>query len=167
MVHKFFPLDKNYLLEEAQLRMQDRLLTSLVTKAKKAYQLMNNPLGLNDGFSEQIAACPVGNLKPLQAFYQSLAGIYRYKFGETQLEFLWDGRDHSEKYNDEWSAIFHEWTTDLCRRTQFVQAVLDLTVFLPEDRQAQLAENRMNAVMLDLFEVKLHKSKGIVEMKVA
>lgn len=167
MVRKFFPLDKNYLLEEAQLLMQDRLLSALIIKAKKAYQLLNNPLGLNDELSDIIGSYQPRITAPLTAFYQTLSGIYRYKYGETQLEFLWDGRDHRQKYIDDWSSAFHEWTTDLCRRTQFIQAVLDLTVFLPEGRQEPLAENRMNAVMLDLFEVKLHKSKGIVRMNVA
>ena len=49
----------------------------------------------------------------------------------------------------------------------FAQAVLDLTVFLPEGNPVPLAENRMNAVMLNLFEVRIHKQKGIVKMKVA
>jgi hypothetical protein len=45
--------------------------------------------------------------------------------------------------------------------------VLDLTVFLPENRPSDLAENRMNHFMLQHFEVKFHKSKGLVAMKVA
>lgn len=167
MVRKFFPLDKNYLLEESQLRLQDRLLFELANDAKTAYQHFHNPLGLNDCFSDRIAQFEPKNLKPLHVFYQNLAGIYRYKFGENQLTFLWDGKDHSEKYEEDWSTTFREWTGRLCFNPQFVQAVLDLTVFLPGNRTAHLAENRMNAVMLGLFEVKIHKHKGIVEMKVA
>ena len=167
VVRKFFALDKNYLLEEAQLRLQDSLLFELVDRAKTTYQLLHNPLGLNDAFSEIIAAYRPQNLKPLNSFYQNLAGIYRYKFGDNQLDFLWDGKDHSEKYQEDWSLTFQQWTHRLCEQTQFVQAVLDLTVFLPENRQVHLAENRMNAVMLGLLEVKIHKQKGIVEMNVA
>lgn len=167
MVRKFFPLDKNYLLEEAQLRLQDSLLSELVDGAKATYQQIHNPLGLNDAFSEKITRYQPQNLKPLHSFYQNLAGIYRYKFGETQLGFLWDGKDHSEKYQDDWECIFRQWTGELCRQIQFVQAVLDLTVFLPQNRQTHLAENRMNAVMLGLFEVRIHKQRGIVEMRVA
>lgn len=167
MVRKFFPLDKNYLLEETQLRQQDCLLHELTDKAKAAYQLIHNPLGLNDAFSEKITQYQPQNLKPLHSFYQNLAGIYRYKYGENQLTFLWDGRDHAEKYREDWSGAFRNWTDRLCLSSQFVQAVLDLTVFVPGNRMAHLAENRMNAVMLGLFEVKIHKNKGIVEMKVA
>lgn len=167
MVRKFFPLDKNYLLEESQLRLQDHLLLELTKKAKDTYQWSHNPLGLNDTFSKKIADYIPQSLKPLHPFYQNLAGIYRYKYGEVQLAFLWDGKDHSEKYHEDWSGTFREWTDQLCIRSQFVQAVLDLTVFLPENRAAHLAESRMNAVMLDFFDVKIHKTKGIVEMKVA
>lgn len=167
MVRKFFPLDKNYLLEETQLRAQDYLLTELIESAKVAYQQFHNPLGLNDVFTEKIICFKSQNLIPLNSFYQNLAGIYRYKFGENQLGFLWDGKEHTEKYEQDWSRAFRQWTHQLCHQPQFVQAVLDLSVFLPENRQAQLAENRMNAVMLGLFELKIHKQKGILEMRVA
>jgi len=45
--------------------------------------------------------------------------------------------------------------------------VLDLTVFLPDSRKADLSENRMNHFVLKHFEVKIHKSRGIVQMRVA
>ena len=167
MIRKFFAQDRNYLLEEAQLRLQDRLLTELLEKAKTSYEQINNPLGLNDSFSRKISAYNPSSLITLHGFYRSLAGIYRYKFGENQLGFLWDGKDYIEKYVEEWSAVFLDWTSLLCRRRNFVQAVLDLTVFFPGHRQAHLTETRMNAVMLDLFEIKIDKQKGIVEMKVA
>ncbi len=164
MVRKFFPSDKNYLLEDAQLRLRDRLLTTLIDKAVATYQCVNNPLGLNDAFSERIANYLPKSLDALYPFYETLSGVYRFKFGENQLSFLWDGRDHTEKYGSDWSAVFAEWTSRLCSEMQFAQAVLDLTVFLPENSMAQLAANRMNAVMLDRFEVKIHKQKGILRV---
>jgi hypothetical protein len=167
LVRKFFPLDKNYLLEAAQLRSEERLLSNLVDEAKNRYELVHNPLGLNDSFSVMIGCYKPTNLKPLSAFYETLAGVYRFKFGETQLGFLWDGKDHAEKYEDDWSHVFGEWTAKLCERDQFVQAVLDLTVFLRDNRHAHLAGNRMNAVMLGLFDLKIHKQKGLVAMRVA
>ncbi len=167
MVRKFFPLDKNYLLEEVQLQLQESLLTALVNKARDVYQQAHNPLGLNDAFSERISNYQPTNLKPLTAFYQNLSGVYRFKFGENQLGFLWDGKDHSEKYAEDWAAAFSDWAVMLCLHPRFVQAVLDLTVFLPQNREAHLAENRMNAVMQDLFELKIDRQKGIVRMKVA
>jgi hypothetical protein len=154
VVRKFFALDKNYLLEDAQLSLQDPLLFSLVEKSKVQYQLQHNPLLLMDAFSLKIKNHKVLTCKPLGSFYQSLAGIFRYKYGDNQLEFLWDGTSHFEKYKRDWSDAFEQWTDEFLRREQFIQAVLDLTVFLPENRHAQLAENRMNFVMLQYFSQK-------------
>lgn len=167
MIRKFFPLDKNYLLEEAQLSVQDYLLSDLVNRVKEAYTLQHNPLGLMDALSQKISNYKPKNLKPLNAFYLNLAGVYRYKFGDNQLEFLWDGDDHTDKYKEEWSETFINWTTQFCAHHQFLFAVMDLTVFLPLNRKAHLAENRINSFITQFFELKIHKNRGIVEMKVA
>ena len=174
MIRKFFPQDKNYLLEEAQLALQDFLLLSLIDQARNYYELEHNPLQVMDSFSLKIKNYRPKNLKPLQPFYQTLAGIYRYKHGDNQLQFLWDGRSHIEEYQRQWSRAFEEWTDEFRQHEQFTQAVLDLTVFLPENRHAHLAENRMNYVMLQFFsqkdgfpEFKIRKTRGILEMKVA
>jgi hypothetical protein len=174
VIRKFFPLDKNYLLEEAQFSLRDDLLVALIEKVKIRYETLHNPLRLGDSFSMKIMQFQPRNLKPLGGFYQTLAGIYRYRFGDNQLELLWDGQSHFEKYKREWVDVFGQWTDEFCYREQFVQAVLDLSVFLPENRHAHLAENRMNFVMLQLFanregypELRFHKGRGVVEMKVA
>ncbi len=167
MIRKFFPLDKNYLLEEAQLSLQDTLLSQLIDQVKSEFELRTNPLGLLDGFSLKIRGYHCQNLKPLYNFYQNISAVYRFKYSDNQLEFVWDGRDHQEKYKAEWAGIFKEWITEFCKQELFVQAVLDLTVFLPDNRHADLAENRMNNFMLRQFEVRLHKTKGLFAMKVA
>jgi hypothetical protein len=167
VIRKFFPLDKNYLLEEAQLFLQDSLLTQLVENVKTCHQQIHNPLDLDDAFSRRLKDYHSKNLKPLYSFYQNLAGVYRYKYGENQLEFTWDGRDHTDKYKEEWSEAFFTWTNGFCKHELFIQAVLDLTVFLPQNRKADLAENRMNHFALKHFDVKIHKSRGIVQLKVA
>jgi hypothetical protein len=173
VLRKFFPLDKNYLLEEAQLLLQDKLLYSLFDQVKKAYELQRNPLGLKDSFSLQIQHYKLLNLQPLEIFYQNLAGVYRYRWGDSQLEFVWDGRDHAEKYKEEWAQFFQDSINRFCQQELFVQAVLDVTVFFPSnnessnEKQLGLAENRMNTFMLQHFEVKIHKSKGIVKLRVA
>jgi hypothetical protein len=167
VIRKFFPLDKNYVLEEVQLSSQPALLFCLIEKVKQHYELRHNPLQLYDSFSLKIKEYQPKNIKLLDGFYQTLAGIYRFKYGNNQLELLWDGKSHYEKYSREWSETFEQWTEQFCSREQFIQAILDLTVFLPENRQAQLAENRMNFVMLQFFDLKIHKSRGIVAMKVA
>jgi hypothetical protein len=160
-------MDKNYLLEEAQLQLEDALLTLLIDNVKEHYFLRYNPLRLPDSVSQSVLSYEPRNLKLLNTFYQNLAGVYRYKFGDSQLEFLWDGNDHTEQYKNEWSSFFQQCTNSFCKQELFIKAVLELTVFLPENRQAQLAENKMNHFILQHFEVKIHKQRGIVEMKVA
>ncbi len=167
LVRKFFSLDKNYLLEEAQFVLQDNLLLLLIDQVKLEFEQRNNPLGLLDEFSSKIKNYTCRNLKPLTNFYQNMAAVYRFKYNDNQLEFVWDGRDHQEKYKAEWVATFKEWINEFCKQELFVQAVLDLTVFLPDNRHAHLAENRMNNFMLKQFDVKLHKTKGLVAMEVA
>ncbi len=154
MVRKFFPLDKNYLLEEAQLRLQDRLLYRLADLVKEEYELRNNPLGICDDFIQKVREFTPTDLKPLHEFYKTLAGVYRYKFGDNQLEFLWDGAGHSEKYETEWTEFFTKQVRIFLKNELFIRAVLDLTVF---NNYSQLAENRMNNFMLQTFEVKLRK----------
>ncbi len=174
MLQKFFPLDKNYLLEEVQLQLQSELLFQLFEKVKSAYQRLHNPLGLQDSFSLQIQHFQPTNLQSLQSFYINLAGVYRYKWGDSQLEFVWDGRDNEEKYKEDWVSFFEKCVNQFCQQELFVQAFLDVTVFLPKEnldekieKHLTMAENRMNHFMLQHFEVKLHKSKGLVAMKVA
>lgn len=167
MLRKFFQLDKNYLLEKAQLELKDQLLFQLFDLVIQTYEQQQNPLGLGDDFSLKIKNYKLLNLEPLEDFYYKLAGVYRFKWGANQLEFLWDGTDHQEKYKSDWKHFFNNQILLFCRQSLFVQAVLDLTVFLPENRPSDLAENRMNHFMLQHFEVKFHKSKGLVAMKVA
>jgi hypothetical protein len=167
VIRKFFPLDKNYLLEQAQLDSRQHLLMQLVENVKNIHLLKHNPLGLEDDFTLTIKHFQLKNTKPLESFYQNLAAVYRYKHGENQLEFVWDGREHIDKYKSEWEVEFTKWTTRFCLHELFLQAVLDLTVFLPENRPAVLAENKMNHFILQHFEMRMDKSKGLVAMRVA
>jgi hypothetical protein len=158
VVRKFFPLDKNYLLEEAQLRLKDRLISLLIEEVKTEYESRYNPLGLQDEFIQKIRDYS-GSIAALDNFYNTLAGIYRFKFGDNQLQFSWDGIDHSEKYKKEWSAFFADQTKTFCRTELFIKAVLDLTVF---NNYSQLAENRMNNFILQTFDVKF--KRGIIKV---
>ena len=162
MVRKFFPYDKNYLLEEAQLLLQAHLLDSMVESVKVAYEQSYNPLGIPDALTLKVRNFQITDMQLLSEFYLKLAGIYRFKHGDNQLKFMWDGVDQGERYRNEWIQFFNEQTARFCRSDLFIRAVLDLTVFTSENRNAQLAESKMNQFMLQAFEVKLHKSRGIV-----
>ncbi|HEX8059880.1 MAG TPA: hypothetical protein VF473_03045 [Cyclobacteriaceae bacterium] len=154
MVRKFFPLDKNYLLEEAQLELKGTLLSCLVGMVKEEYEHRYNPLGICDEFIHKVRDYEADDLKALENFYHTLAGVYRYKFGDNQLQFMWDGGDQLQTYKKEWSAFFADQTKSFCKNELFIKAVLDLTVF---NNYSQLSENRMNNFMLHSFEVKLQK----------
>lgn len=167
MIQKYFPFDKNYILEKAQLDNEERLVVYMINFVKAYYQANYNPLGLEDATMLKINQHQTTYTDRLSEFYKNLAGIYRYKFGDNQLEFLFDGTDHYEKYVKDWKASYKQWLLEFCAKPNFIKAILELTVFYPEDRKAMLAENRMKVFIEQHFALKLYKYRGITEMKVA
>jgi hypothetical protein len=165
---KYFPLDKNYILKEAQKAGQKTLLLALVEKVKVHYLTFYNPLGLEDD-----PILKIKNYKPainqsLETFYHNLAGIYRYKFGNNQLEFIFDGRSHFEKYSDDWAEMFETWTNEFCRHENFLKAILEATVFASEVSNLNfIPENRMKAFVTRYFEIKITKQRGLPVFKIA
>lgn len=164
MVQKYFPLDKNYILEQAQLDNEERLVVYMINFVKAYYQANYNPLGLEDATMVKIKNHETSYTDRLSEFYKNLCGIYRFKHGNNQLEFLFDGADHYEKYVTDWKADFKKWLLEFCAKPNFIKAVLELTVFFPEDRKALLAENRMKTFIEQHFELKVYKYKGIVKV---
>jgi hypothetical protein len=162
LIKKFFPLDKNYLLERVQIHCREELLAALIERSKTAYEQKINPLGLVDSFTAKIRSTPPRNLELLFGLYDNLAAVYRFKFGNNQLEFLWDGKDHQSYYLQNWRDRFDEWTCRFCQNELFIQTILDLTVFLSEDDIPQMWESRLNHFISKHLEVKFHKSKGIL-----
>jgi hypothetical protein len=168
VLRKFFPRDKNYILEEAQLSLENSLLQYLVDFVKVEYLLRYNPLGIADETAEKIAKHTGTDFSHLHEFYVNLAGVYRYTYySDNQLEFIFDGQDDQEKYRREWDTMFRKWIKDFCRYENFIRSVLELTVFYPDDYTPQMAGLRMSAFITKSFEVKIDPSKGIVKMKVA
>lgn len=168
MLRKFFLRDKNYILEEAQLTLQYELLGYLVDFVKVEYLMRYNPLGIQDEMADRIQGHKSGDLRHLEDFYLNLAGVFRYKFySDNQLEFLFDGRDDSEYYQEQWTAQFRTWTREFCKHQNFLRAVLDLTVFYPADSPVVMVDGRMNAFLQQYFELKIHPQKGIIKIKVA
>lgn len=167
MQRKLFPLDKNYILKEAQLVCKETLLDTLVEKVKEAYLLFCNPLGLEDDTILKIKNSKKVSTVLLEDFYEHLAGIYRFKYGSNQLEFLFDGRNHFEKYQDDWSDAFLVWISNFCQEESFLKAILEVTIFYPQDRKALLAGNRLKAFVSQQFYLKVYKYRGIVTLNVA
>lgn len=162
MIQKYFPLDKNYLLESAQLNLESELIVFLIDFSKSFYLRNYNPLGIEDATIKAIKEHQSIYTPRLEEFYRNLAAVYRFKYGQNQLEFLFDGTDHSTKYKEDWSKTFKAWLVDFCLKPNFLRAVLELTVFYPEGRKSELAENRMKAFIHQHFDLKIYKYKGIV-----
>ncbi|ADR21404.1 hypothetical protein MATR_09670 [Marivirga tractuosa] len=167
MKRRFFPFDKNYLLENAQMELKDSLLNQMVEIVKDIYLLRYNPLGLKDKSIEKILSTTQYNLEELSIFYDELAGLYRYKYSSNQLELLFDGRDHQEKYQEEWEEALKKWIVNFSRSKSFLKAVLETAIFFPDDKQSQRAYSRLKNYISDHFGIKIYKHKGIVPMKIA
>ena len=167
MLRKLFPFDKNYILKEVQQQSEDQLLIEMVDYVKGKYQEMFNPLGLEDDTIRKIKRTKRYSLDQLREFYFELAGIYRYHNSDNQLELLFDGSDHYEKYSKDWQAGFAQYIRTFCQHPNFLKAVLEATIFYPKERKAQLACNRMKAFMSQTFEMKLYKNKGLMHIKSA
>ncbi len=167
MIQKYFPKDKNYLLKEAQDSTKPSLIPYLLSAVKEAYFQQFNPLRLEDPISVKIKRSRKPRVDYLEEFYEFLAAIYRFKFGENQLQILFDGRSHKEKYSEEWSTAFQNWIGEFCRHHNFITGTLELILVLPSDRNMELMSNRMKAFLADYFDIKIYKYKGIMDKEAA
>jgi len=165
---KFFPRDKNYILEQVQLSQRDVLLQYLVDFVRVEYLMRCNPLGLADDTSVRIQDSFVDDFSKLHEFYLTLSGVFRYKYyGDNQLQFGFDGRDEFERYREEWTITFKGWSRSFCRQDNFLKAILELTVLYPDDYTPQMAGLRLSYFITKTFEVKIDGAKGIVDVKAA
>lgn len=167
MVHRFFKFDKNYILKEAQEASREELLLQMVADVKQFYLQQNNPLGLIDDTVRTIQESSNPGTKKLHDFYHVLAGIYRFKHSSNQLELLFDGASHFEKYQQEWKTAFREYYFFFCQKPSFIKAVLEVSIFYPKQRKGQLAEARMRSFLSQYFELRIHKRHGIKGSKTA
>ena len=167
MNRKYFLLDKNYVLKEVQAEKKVPFLQALIENVKTAYLKQSNPLGLLDDTVLRIKAYKIHRTKHLEAFYDCISGIFRYQIGTNQLELLFDGKTHYEKYQEDWERCFTIWSKDFCREPRFLKVVLAVTVFYENEHSAVLAENRLKYFIGNHFGLKLYRYKGIVKMHVA
>ncbi len=164
MVRKFFPLDKNYVLEQAQLSQEDSLLEYLVDYVKIQYMLQHNSLGLVDQIIERIQQHSSKEFTKLHEFYIILAGIFRYKYyHDNQLTFIFSGEEPYDRYCREWTEEFKKWVKGFCQQRNFIMGILELTVFYPYDDEANFIGERLTTFASQQFELKIHPQKGIVK----
>lgn len=157
---KLFPQDKNYILREVQFSTRKTLLSELVKSSKDYYLSHHNPLGLVDDIIERIRASKGFPYEAFDEFYHDLCAIYRYRFGETQLELLFDGRSQWEKHEDEWVAFFQAICLEYLGNRFFLRAVLDIAVFHKRDRVAYLAGDRLKYFLTQYHDIKVYKYPG-------
>jgi hypothetical protein len=158
---RLFLHDKNYILKQVQKDFKLELETKLVNQIKEGYFLLFNPLHLSDDLSDLVEIFKPAQLSYFDELYDTLAGIFRYQVEGNQLELLFDGRSHYEKYSEDWKDGFNEYTKELCLKKNFILAGLEMTVFYSPDKRMELAQNRMKLCIYDHFGLKIYKYKGI------
>ena len=165
---KWFLMDKNYILKEAQLVLKEQLVFWTVSHAKEYYQQQYNPLGLVDKTVALIQQSDFSDFHLLEKFYTRLASVYRYKHGETQLELLFDGATHYEKYKTDWLFTYKKWVNNQFSEWLTLRAILEITAFQQhDDHQLQLINHRLQYYIEEHFDVRLFVYKGITDNHVA
>ena len=168
MIRKFFPHDKNYILEEAQLSLQKSLLSYLLDYVKIEHLLRNNPLGIMDRMAIRITTHSSEDVDRMHEFYVLLAGVFRYLYyQDNQLVFPFDGLDDFARYQKQWSDFFKRCTRHLCEQESFRRAVLELTVFYPEDYTPQMSGLTLTVFISKTFDLKFDRHKRIIKNHVA
>lgn len=161
MQEKWFFQDKNYLLKETQAALQPELLHHLVREAGLFYISHFNRLGFSDPVIDQINHTVDYSLDNFEEFYQMLAAYYRWQYGEVQLEFLFDGSSHEEKYKAEWKMSFMQWIRDFFHQHHFLMTVIKAGIFEPKPFEQQLIRRRLKYFLEQQFGVKVYRYREI------
>lgn len=160
MIQKLFPLDKNVIFRQAQSLLEDQSLELMVEELKSAYTIWYNPLGLMDDTYRQIMNRSEFSKDRIGVIYAQLCGIYRYQYTSNQLEFIFDGKSHLERYQDDWKGQFLLWLRELGRHERYVKTLLRMTLLYDTETRAEFAENRCKSFINEYFGVKVIKRKG-------
>lgn len=168
MIQKLFPLDKNYILRQAQSVMEEEMLDLMVFELKRSYTQLYNPLMLMDPTFEIILDSHHFPKERLRMIYRQLCGVYRYKHGDNQLELLFDGRSHVQKFKEDWYHQLSFWLREMGQYEPFVKNMLRITLLYDTDTRADWSENQCKAFINHFFELKIVKRKGELKlMKIA
>ncbi len=167
MIQKLFPLDKNYILRQAQTACEEKLLDLMVYELKKSYTALYNPLMLMDNTFNQIIDAYDYPEDRLKMIYYQLCGVYRFKYGNNQLELLFDGRSHFEKFQEDWTRQLTQWLRELGQHEQFVKTMLRMTILFDTESRAEWSENQCKAFINQYFDLKIVKRNGELKLKIA
>ena len=167
MIQKLFPLDKNYILRQAQSVLEEEMIDRMIFELKRSYTFLYNPLCLLDQTYAQILDSYDFPRERARLIYRQLCGIYRYKHGDNQLELLFDGRTHFEKFQEDWSDALVGYVRDLGIHEQYVKTMLRMTILFDTETRAEWAENHCKGFINHHFELKVVKRQGELRLKVA
>ncbi|MCR9016175.1 hypothetical protein [Aquiflexum gelatinilyticum] len=167
MIQKLFPLDKNYILRQAQSILEEQMLEVMVFELKKSYTQLYNPLMLMDETFAKILDTYEYPKDRLRMIYRQLCGIYRFKNKDNQLELLFDGRTHLEKFQEDWSLQLIQWVHELGYHEQYVKTMLRMTLLFDTESRAEWSENHCKFFINEYFELKIIKRKGELKLKSA
>ena len=160
---KYFPQDKNYILYGAQIDQEEELIRYLADFSRQFYEMQYNPLGLIDDTILEIRKVKPLDISLFSEFYEMICAIYRYKYGNNQLEFLFDGMDHYTKYSQDWKKVFEKWLIQLFSNEGLLKTVLQLCVFEAEGHSRFLAMKRLNTYLCQHFNLKIYRHRGIID----
>lgn len=123
-------------------------------------------MGLEDSTTKKIREFKLKDNSSLEGIYENIAAIYRYQYGDSQLEIIWDGKSHHEKFSEDWSNSYEEWITELCQNRSFVKGILHLTVFSEQKKNNFFVENSLKAIINEYFDLKVLTKNGIKKVYV-
>lgn len=165
MIEKLFPLDKNYILRQAQFVLEEELLEQMIYELKRSYTYLYNPLQLMDETYSMILDTFDYPTDRLRMIYRQLCGIYRFQNRDNQLELLFDGRSHFDKFKDEWENSLIQWVKTLGMHEQYVKTMLRMTLLYDTETRAEWAENHCKAFINQYFDLKVVKRHGELKLK--
>lgn len=153
MADLYFSQDKNYLLKEAQRVNKLVLLEKWVLQSIDGYMELHNPMGLIDDFVKSIMGVTTYKTAFLDETYDYLAAGYRMLYSSNQLEFLWDGRSHLQKYQEEWETQFEHWIYGLSRVDAINRPIIRACV-LKDDSSLILLQKHFTKSVLKQIKLK-------------
>ncbi len=166
MTEKFFPLDKNYILKQAQTDVKDEMLVTFVIMVIKNYLRSHNPLGIVDDTVRKMEDYISNHKEPvsLNGFYENLSAIYRYNNNNTQLVIQWDGGSPYDRFVDEWKDDFTNMVNEFCESDSFMRLVLSVSVFNDGHKNVRILENHLKGFIHTYYSLKV-KNKKIKPIK--
>ena len=124
MYLKTFQKDRNYILRNVQYERRESLSRLIITQSIENYLCVENPLGIEDSFIKQLKKIRHYNIEFVYDFYKLASNIYRYSVNINQLEFIWDGSSHDQKYEQEWRYFLIRLIADLAHHKSFNRIII-------------------------------------------